>query len=643
MGLCDESYPWSLPRGNDAHPAKPRTDPIPQGVDGIEVAAEITSSVGLESFTDSCDVVYLDMLINSAEQDYTNSEFQKSLDKLVWIVGLATADAARPEFLPRLAKSNAMMRQLGLGLDFWGEAKNSISLQAVEHYQNLFDLLIGAGDNIEKSYIEFSIASDKEDEKRRAFRNVESSLQSAINASKQEMEQIGVAQKEISSAIDRIAKERNEVWYQLLDSEREFKEAVSRMGPGCDFGQIITIAASVATVVSTGGTGLAAVQTAWSLLNKKKVPYSDAKDAKIVGDDWEGFKFKVNSLHDAYGGVDEFLSSVQSFGNAFDPPTQTGREISPLPSDQDKILASADTIHKMLDQFKDLPEATAYRSVLDRFITTSEARNNKILEYNNTNTRWRDLNAGVLQTEDQIYRSQSEMAAGSPVGLVGFDNLLKASWLRIRKDLVRVIADLNKAINYYSLSNADVRQRIDSTSMTSLRISYVDSVRRLETSRRNFGVPRSTIDGRTLDIWPRLSEEAKRLARSGEIFSFSVDLDEPSFGHLSHVLVQKMGVKIADISGKRPGEYYGAIMHEGLSLMHDTDGAVHAFSHLPVGAPFGYQDSREVDQARFGGENYEGVSLCGTWSMRVETSDGFDLSSLGKIELLVWGTARLRM
>jgi hypothetical protein len=301
-----------------------------------------------------------------------------------------------------------LIQQLTLGLDYYAQPINQVPLISVEYYRTIVAELLKYASDIELSYLAYKDAQRLQEDRISAFSEVKNRALLSIGRLQSLKPEIVAEQANLNQAIDRLGNALNDLWVQLMTAELDFQNAIASRGKGCDFQQMMAIGASLATLIASGGTAAPAIGLALAAIQKKQLKYDDGK---LVGDDFNDFKFKVNTVVTAGKDINSFADAFRKVQDAIKPRPIPGSNIPGLPSDEAKIVASADAIEAQLKDFMDLPEAQEYRKLIRAFVSTSEARNNKILEYNNLILRWDKTEADITQLQLEAAAAQSRIAS----------------------------------------------------------------------------------------------------------------------------------------------------------------------------------------------------------------------------------------
>jgi hypothetical protein len=177
----------------------------------------------------------------------------------------------------------------------------------------------------------------------------------------------------------------------MAQAQRDFQAAVAQASDGCNFGQVLSIAAMVATMIVTGGTAAAAVGPALAALqgdqqkNGQTVP---------VPDTLEGFQYQVKTLVTLGKDASNFSDAFNKVKSSIGQPAEPGLLPDP-PNDETKILAQSKDIDAELDKYRSLPAAQAYKALIDNYVATAQAKNNTILQVNALYTAWDNISSQI--------------------------------------------------------------------------------------------------------------------------------------------------------------------------------------------------------------------------------------------------------
>lgn len=645
---CYDSVDWSQPGGPTGDKPPERTEAVPVGSQGKAGQVSIEKNPTLSELAEHISLTFMQMVLRAAERDYVNNHFDFALNKLIWSKALISQllrnnpGESLPEkdrYVLLQRRADTLIDQLRLGLDYFGLPKNFVTLLSVNHYTDLMESVLSYATDIEAEYLAYYQLEQDAEKAKVAFQKAQQIARSQISSKRNEQSRLVDEQQPILAAIERLAEQLNDVWYDLLVAEKEFRSAVELRGRGCDFMQIVSIAAAVATLVATGGSAAPAIALAWDAVQKKPLKYDDGS---AVADDFKGFKYKVNVVAKAGDTVQSFVKAFDEVKDKLAPKPAEGSDVPALPSDEAKILASAESIEKQLKPFLGIGEARRYDALIRAFVATAEARNNKILEYNNLLLRWQQLGDEIETISRDSNAAQDEFSLTNDPFVAEAANFMEKAWLDSKAALVRLLHQLNQAIRFYSLTEQDLT--IEDFSVGALKARQLLLLDTYTQRMAEFGAEPANIQDKKIDIMNLIpTKMLEEFRKSGRVF-VAIDPNHQDLAWLSFALATKVSLELEDSMGPAL-DLQASFTHEGRSLIFDRSGRSHTFSHVPVSIPYERKGGTVVvDGSIAGGQTgYVGLSPYGPWTIQVWQTDPGMLARFKKISLVFSGKGRSRV
>jgi hypothetical protein len=425
-----------------------------------------------------------------------------------------------------------------------------------------------------------------------------------------------------------------------MNADINFKNAVAKQGQGCNFGQIVAIAAAIATLVASGGTAAPLIATAWGALSQ-----SVLKDqaGNAVQDNFSGFKYRVSAVATAGKDVSSFVNAFDQVKGLIDPKQKPGSQVADLPSDEAKILASASDIEQQLKPFMNLPEAQKYKGDIDAFVAAAQARNNKIMEYNNLITSWNKIQADIVQDQADADAAQNSISATQNPFIADAANFMAKAYRATIADIIQMLTQLNRSYQFYALSGTDIT--IDSFSVDALRSTKDALMNAYDKTRGVFGAAPSNIVGQEIDLMPYVPTAIWKTFRSTGKITVTIGAVEKELAAWSFVLMTKVQIKVIGPNGE-PQDLQATIYHEGRALIFDESGTAFTFSHVPVPVPFERQNGAVVIDGSVASDvgDYVGLTPYGPWTIQIDpaTIDAGFLQTAQRMSFIFTGKARGR-
>lgn len=648
MGPCQVQSPWSAPGGSLSVTPPALTTTIPVGIPGIVGNANLSATT-LAELAANLTPLYVDMLLRSAVNNYINQDFASSLNQLIFIKSLVSTRLRSPapmtptgNDLVRLTSSSskvdALIRQLQLNLDYYAQPLNHVPRLSVADYQSQVSTLLTLGGDISAEYLKYKSLVEAQKQAVSDFAAARSKALSAITSAQAASQDLVTQQTDTLNAIARLETALSETWVDLLGAQDAFKIAVAAIGqPGCQFTQVLAVAAAIAATYVTAGAAAPAIPAALAAASNSPMKYDNGQP---VLDDFSGFKYKVSKVvtvgQDAVSIIDAFNKLKSSF-----PAPTPGQPVPTLPNDEVKILASVDQIEAAIKPYLNLPEAQNYQTLIKLFVATSEARNNKILEYNTLDSQIAKTNADIHQAQVVADNAQNAVSAVSNPFLGDAVSFMTDAWINALNAIVYVIYQMRSAYKYYALVDAPIN--IQDFSIGSLSSSALDLYSRYKQTMDTFGGDPQNIVGFQVDLTPYLSSGTLTRFRQTGIATVAIDAANHDLSNYSYLYVTRVWIRLESSSGILK-TFQTSITHEGRALLFDSSKKPFVFSHLPVTVGYQVLNGNDVVDGNIAGQqsSYAGLTPYGPWTLKIDLQSiphNF-LASLTKISLMFDGKGR---
>lgn len=642
--VCDPVHGQQGPIG----PATPaRIDPAPENAPGKELQPSITP-VEYGELSKSIDWRYLRMQLHAAEKLYVNSDYSGATARLIWIRELAINAVKLPQnpsaslisLPPRQAqniadRAGALLRQLQLGLDYYGRLPNYVPLLSVKFYTDTFNSIIAYGKDIEQARNLFDAAEAKLDAKKQLTTRGITSLRGVmldLNASiVRATDQINV----LDVTIRQLKQELDSAWIELFAAEQAFKKAVeykNQQAGGCGFGEIISFASTLVPIVMSGGTDISAIVAGGKKLLNGHPKDSDGKD--ITGTFNKG-KYYIGQIGDVAKNAKDLRSRYNEVKDKITPAP--GPAVPDVPGDETKVPVDKDAFDREVEPYLDLPETGAYKQLVHRFIDITQNRNQKIYEYNALYANVASYQAQIGTLEDQITRAESELAKTENPAIDVMAGVLNDALRGTKEFLVYLLFQANRALNYVG-GNTEIVS-VNDSSIASLETTAVFILKRLVAEREKQNSPAQLVTNYAFDIDKLVSNKAFDQFRKTGTLSFTLRFDSPQVkdfaNGLALVKVRSVWFDAPELAEQRKS-FTILVVHQGNSRMIDQSGRSLEFSHVPfVGANIFQEGERKSDAVIVDPSNdYVGVSLFGTWTVSIRSGDTpLDMQKLKKLKM----------
>jgi hypothetical protein len=326
--------------------------------------------------------------------------------------------------------------------------------------------------------------------------------------------------------------------------------------------------------------------------------------------------------------------------------------LPPPPNDEAKILASVKDIDAELDKYRNLPEAQAYRALIDNFASTAQAKNNMILQVNALYAAWDSTNSQINKNIIDATATQTKVSDLADPRLASAVLFMESAYRQATNSIKYALYSVYRAYTYYSLDK--VSFFVDDTNVTTLGHSKNNIVTQYYNALAGFGAAPTPFSV-AVDILPYLSDQdLQGFAKGGKALNFSLPIDASEFKALSQVMVNKIGVVFMDHDSAIL-DFSLNFTHHGHSVMLGADGSKHVFLHTPIHVPYGVDTAgtetingdfsgqfTSPPAASGGGHLYNGVSPYGPWTIDISTMDKDKRSTISEVRVRFAGYARGR-
>lgn len=583
-------------------------------------------------------LTHLLMTLHAAERSYINEKYRETAQVLFWLRNLLSDSpgSLTPAFLapgsPYAGPSpstkewealrnrvDALIAQLGLGLDYYGFPRQYVSLLSIEVYKAAIKTLLPIAQDINDARDRYLNASNEANDRLVAVRDAISGINNALNQLEHQRVELGNAQAAAAAEAARLLVDVLARMRELERAEQGFQDAVTRKqqeSGGCGFLEALAAIAAIATVAAGVYAATAAVITA--------VAEATAEIASIVTI-VKAVQAEVVAIKNAYEQIKPLLD-----GNP----------------DAGKIVVPQEDYERVLQPYMDMPEAQIYKAAIRALLDTIKARNQKVLDSAAFFAQIMELQAAMEQRREEALRIQSLAVSHTNPELPELLLFMGKALDTVKADIVRLMYMQNKAIEYWSL--VDRPLALWGKSVPDLEASFADlinaEVRALEDRNRN---------PQPLTPKPRITfkREVHKTEFAGlddldrRSFAFSIRLKDPAFNApWSAILVRSVRITMA---GAPEGLVWVELQHSGTATVVKWDDRRRSrpltFSHKPrntvIALQNGISEVADVQDNLGGGEAFSYLSPFSVWTLSLAPESGdVDLSGVTEITVEFEGT-----
>jgi hypothetical protein len=620
--------------------------PVPvavDGKDGILTKAAITYT----QFAERIDALYFKMQLREAESNYLNARYLLAGQQLIWLRELAVAATKRFEGGGSIEgmdaadavvagnRSAALLRQLQLGLDYYGRPAGYVPLLSFSYYNTQFKQVIENCEKIEQTYLDYRQASNDINKVRTSTAVAISQAGLTAQAIRLNIEALQKQILDLDNQIELLKIELDKIWVELYAADQAFKSAVAKQRAACTFGKVVAFVVAAAAVAQGGGAAATGIIGAVQNLG---VEHPTDADGKPITGDFARVKYYLAPFGQVAKNAQEFLDAFNNLQNVIAPQ---GTETPTIPNDQAKLLVDRDAFDKEIEPYLGLPEAQRYKELMHRFLDVAGSRNQKIVEYNSlyavlygSMARLEALEKSVADVQSALARSVNPAV---PIYALFFEDGLR----RARDLAVYLLYQGSAALNYLSGTNDQVEIR--DLNSAALRVASNELLRKLTTYKEQSQIPEQKLTNVALRLEKIVSARALDECRKTGVLTFTLRQDSEEvrqfINGLSLLRVSRLVVEAPELlsQGKR---FNVQVFHHGNSELRDIYGRRQQYSHLPIVAINVFDGSGNANafaELRDTTKDYVGVSLLGSWTIRFlfpKNADGSPSINLSAIKSL---------
>lgn len=582
---------------------------------------------------------YAALLLHRIELDYLNGEVEAAVARLQWLDALLGVTPSNSIFIAQKIRLRALARQMSLGLDYYGNYQNFVTLLSPDYYAQLIKQMLEYGRDIEYQYQAYVAADAIASDRIAAFSRTQANVLSNAEGLEASLPQIVQEQQALQETIDGLRDDLSDLWIQLQTAEAAFKAAVKSAGGGCSFEQLVTIGAAVGTLVATGGSAAAAIGPALAALNG---PGSPGENGLPIPDDFSGFKYEVTTVVTAGQKIGDFAVAANKVAQSI-TPTADNNSVPALPSDQTKLLAQASDIDKQLQPFlSKFGEARTYQALIHTYVSTAESRNNKILEYNNKRSEYTRTKAQISVVRATAAELQTRIATVKASQIPGATTFMEDAYLQARVSIIRILYEIDRCQRFVTLAPPMARFEIGNATIGGLSSVALQQTASYHQAQAGFGMGLIALKNRRVGLRDFVSNPdfAKFQDTGVLVFSLPHDRQDSNFYNYSHVLAQQIAFEFRGLA--KNVAFSVVVKHLGRSVMRDGQGTAQVFSHVALATTYavdargqpGPTGSLTGDSDPSDPQRFVGVSPYGPWKIAVTGLTDEQRSKISDIDVI---------
>jgi hypothetical protein len=456
---CEANGWHSLGPTGDRGPAgDSQTAAIPTNVKGADGSLTVTldKSGTVLYYADS---VYLRFLQLAAEENYRSGDIDAAVISLKFLADITDKSALEDCNLTRMfrelkpldqtfinyvslcnARANALLAQMSFGLDYYGRARNYVPLLNLKGFDSAINSLLECGAAIESDLKDYKAQQSHENAQRLALRGIIDQVSVYEQRGEGEYDALTSEIKSLDAQISALVLTAEIQKQEISGAQQRLKDAISSVGAGCGFGELITIV-GVAVAMGTGAyAAVGALQTALSAYEAANT-FSESLEAikklEPVGKD-------IKEAADAWAKIKDIVSQ-----------SPEAAKLAFLEKDYDQHMADAmsalDKVH--------LPEAGDLKRKLQEFSEINKTKNTKALELTNRLLRRQQLKAELEQRKIDANQARDALAETIDPTLPIMLSFSQGAYREIRSAAAELILLENRAYEYWSLTERDAPLR----------------------------------------------------------------------------------------------------------------------------------------------------------------------------------------
>ena len=526
------------------------------------------------------------MLANAAIVDHLNNEHETAATRLKWLHQLLDPRTPRisdrapivdPDNQEHLSVSDdefeslrrqvvVQAKRIALGLDAFGNSPSFVPMVSFSELKNYANKWLEATRRSERAYSQYYNAAKDQEKSLLAAKDTIARLDSTITNLSSTLKQTEDARKRLQDDIAALLVEVDVAAVQLLATADSFQNAVvAKAAGGCQFGEIVKVVGSF-VALAKGGVGLA----------KGIGPLLDAIGSDQGETDFSGYletiskKFRI-----VEGEVKEVVVAYKDVKALLAAKPLTDK----IPGDAAKIAMKRAEMDALIEKFRGLAEAKAFRAVIDNFLHLSQIRNGKIVEHDTLVLQAASMRSEISNAEADKVTVRVAIAKSIDPFLPTIEEFMQRSFASHKVELIRAIYYAQRALAYLTLTS-DVND-FETKTIAGLEANYNDLEKSLFSLKNAIGgshqIEKIGSPESTFSIRKTIGKTAIKELRKRRPVTFTVPDD--AFPDSYHMYATKLAVEfvgLKHVSGSDPAL---DITHSGRAIFHDAFGDIIEFVH----------------------------------------------------------------
>lgn len=581
------------------------------------VRAGVVSEAG-QTLADNAFAVTQQLLtMHQAQLYYLAGQFVEARELYEWVQWVT--EAARGQTAGTLGEqaainrqARALLNQLGQGLDFFGNPVNHVPIVNLDRYQSTLTGLLGLGTQVEGVYQRYDAMLRQQQAQFGDFDTALGQASTTIERYARERETVAGQVSQLRTAVLELDDAQSRQFTVVSRAEATFKTAVEARAHDCSFADLLNLLKTIVSIAKSAHDIVKAVEKIGTLsIDPKDLVDSAGKLVKNV----TSIRGDATSIGKAWQGI-----------KVLNPPDAP---------DTAKLILQQEEFDRAVQPYLDLPEAQAYRAQVHDYISITQSRNAKLLEYTNALVQLTAADATIDQKRLELSRIRGDLASRTDPTLAPFRTFMLRLYEDLRFTCMRLLYRENQAYRYWSLMPSPFA--VADNTFAQLNAFHIQLTDQILTRIDTTATPRQPV---TFRLRLSAAERPGQFAefRSLGTISFDVPVGDPEFLGWKQVLLEGFTVEVANAK-TASGRVYVQFWHRGRVAVFDPTGGRHDFSHEQVLAVYRYGSGVPADGGNLSGDGRIALSPFATWTLAVPAryNPGLDLSAVDRIDLTLRG------
>lgn len=566
--------------------------------------------------------------MHQAELAYLAQDFADALTLYTWLKTMTytppkATDTLAPEFAALNQSVQSLIRQIGLGLDFFGNPLNHVPLVSLGYYQQAIPVLLSLGRDIENIYTQYTEWVKDQKKQYRAFddsiakgKQVLERFQKGIDQSKDDLAQT-------NTAIIQLTAEQENQYRVVLAAEETFKHAVEEKSK-CNFEDVLKFLGCIISIAADGFDIFDAIKNIRGLAKGLEVESHIMQEVRTISE-------QIDDMRDNFKAIKDLNR--------------------PGAPDTAKLIMEQEKFEKALEPYMDMPEAQDYKKQVDDYIAVVQSRNAKLLSYTSTLAAIANYNAKLIQKQKEIDRILSDEASIADPTLSPYRTFVQGLYQDFKLMCLKYLYQENQAYKYWSLqahpfSVADTTFAELDNFHGDIQGKIIDYINMVFSPHQPF----KTVNLVTSADDPDRAKQFAQFKDRGTM-TFQIPTDAGNYLGWSDIMATGFTVYLPGAVTSAPNNrLYVQLWHQGRAVMFDQKGGRHDFSHEQVLSVYQYEMQKDpsgqfvpvgVAGGILGGDARIALSPFSAWTLTVpeKFNPGMSLKNVERIEFTLSGYA----